>query len=354
MNKHKDVDNFEFYTTKQYFLHLTKSVSKTVKGDRVVLTAMSFDPKDKLITLLMEEMVLASKRGVKTLIIIDSYTFISNGFSKIVPFVFSTRQNHRNSPIIKSLEQLKAVGGRYTVLNKPRNPFSLIYSGRFHAKLAIVNDHVYVGGCNLTETSRIDMMVGWENAVIANKLADVCDKITDPNYRQKVFDGRDLKIELSKSASLLFDAGIKGQSLIMAKAFEIIDAADMSIFFACQYYPNSLTARRLIKAANRGVNVTILFNHPDQHSFPNSLIHRLVMLKQSWLSPANLNIVKLPKTEHYMHAKLIATEKSAILGSHNYIIAGVKFGTTEIALYEDGFDFSDRAIKALTSQITSF
>ncbi len=346
-------DNFDFYSTKNYFRHLADSVSKTVKGDRVILTAMTFDPSDKLIAVLMEQMNLAAKRGVNVTIIIDSYTFISNGFSKIVPFVFSTKQNHMNSPIIKSLEQLKANGGSYTVLNKPKNPFSLIYSGRFHAKLAVINNRVYVGGCNLRDTFRTDMMIGWEDESTANKLTDICNKIIMPNYRQAAFNGQDLKIELSKTSSLIFDAGIKGQSTIMAKAFEIIDEAEQSIYFACQYYPNSLTTKHLIRAAKRGVKVTILFNHPSHHSFPNSLIHRLVMQKQSWLSPTNLNLIKLPKTEHYMHAKLIASEKSAILGSHNYIVAGVNFGTTEIAVYNNSPKFSKAAIETVTSQIAS-
>ena len=346
-------DNFEFYSTEKYFRHLAESVSKTVNGDRVILTAMTFDPQDELIAILMEQMNLAAKRGVKVTIIIDSYTFISNGFSKIVPFVFSTRQTHKNSPIIKSLEQLKANGGNYTVLNKPKNPFRLIYSGRFHAKLAVINNRVYVGGCNLSDTSQIDMMIGWEDEPTANKLVDMCNRIIQPNYRQAAFNGQDQEIELSKTSSLIFDAGIKCQSTIMAKAFEIIDEAERSIYFACQYYPNSLTTRHLIKAAKRGVEVTILFNHPSQHSFPNSLIHRLVMQKQSWLSPSNLNLIKLPKNEHYMHAKLIATEKSAILGSHNYIVAGVNFGTTEIAVYDNNPDFSKAAIETVTNQIVN-
>ena len=348
-----DSGKFQFYATQDYFKHLAKTISSTVNGDTVVLTAMTFDPKDQMIAVVMDQLISAAKRGVKTTVIIDSYTFISNGFSKLIPFVFSTRQNHSNSPIIKSLEELKSNGGQYAVLNKPRNPFSLIYSGRFHAKLAIINTRVYVGGCNLSDTEQIDMMVGWDDAPTANKLVEVCNKILELNYRQDAFAGHDLEIELSATSNLILDAGIKGQSAIIAKAFEIIDEAEQSIFFACQYYPNSLTTKHLIKAAKRGVKVTILFNHPSQHSFPNSLIHRLVMQKQSWLSPDNLNLIKLPKSEHYMHSKLIATEKSAIMGSHNFIMAGVNFGTTEIAIYDDNPDFSKRAIDTVTSQIIS-
>ena len=346
-------DQFTFYSTQDYFKHLADSISKTVKGDRVILTAMTFEPDDPLMAELMRQLISAAKRGVMATVIIDCYTFTSNGISKLIPLVFSTRQNHNNSPIVKSLEELKSSGGRYAVINKPNNPFSLIYSGRFHAKLTIINNQVYVGGCNLSDTERIDMMVGWENESISDKLVQICDKIIKQNYRQTAFDGKDLEIELSNDSSLIFDVGIKDQSAIIAKAFEIIDEAEQSIFFACQYYPNSLTTKHLIKAAMRGVEVTILFNHPSQHSFPNSLIHRLVMQKQSWLSPSNLKLIKLPRTEHYMHAKLIATEKSAIMGSHNYIVAGVNFGTSEIAIFNNSPDFAIRAIKTVTDQLSS-
>lgn len=353
MNTDHHSDKFEFYSTQKYFNHLADSISNTVRGDRVVLTSMTFDPKDDLVGLLMEQLNSAAKRGVSITVIIDSYTFISNGFSKLIPLVFSTKQNHKNSPIIKALEKLKSSGGQYAVLNKPRNPFSLIYSGRFHAKLAIINDRVYVGGCNLSNTERIDMMVGWDDAVVANKLFEVCMKILELNYRQTSFAGQDLVIKLDSTSTLLFDVGIKRQSAIMKKAFEVIDNAEKSIFFVCQYYPNSLTTRHLNRAAKRGVDVTILFNHPSQHSFPNSLIHRLVMQKQGWLSQPSLKLIKLPKSEHFMHAKLIATEKSAIMGSHNFIIAGVNLGTTEIALYDDNSNFSKNAIETILNQITT-
>lgn len=353
MNTDSKYDKFELYSTQEYFEHLIESVSKTVKGDRVVLTTMTFDPSDKLIDLLINELILAAKRGVSTSLIFDSYTFNSKGFSKIIPLVFSTRRNHSNSPIIKLLERFKSAGGEYYILNKPSNPFSLIYSERMHAKITIINNRIYVGGCNLSETLRIDMMVGWNDESTANKLVELCNKITESNYRQTAFAGRDIIIELSKTSSLIFDVGIKGQSAIMAKAFEIIDSAEKSIFFACQYYPNSLTAKHLIEAAKRGVEVIIMFNHPSQHSFPNNLIHRLVMLKQNLLTPPGLKLMKLPKTEHYMHAKLIATEKSAIMGSHNYIVAGVNFGTSEIALFSNDPLFSHQAKDILTMQISN-
>lgn len=345
-------DQFEFYSTQDYFKHLAGSISETVKNDRVILTAMTFDPNDPLIAELMRQLISAAKRGVMTTIVIDSYTFTSNGLSKLIPFVFSTKQNHNHSPIVKSLEELKASGGRYAIINRPRNPFSLIYSGRFHAKLAIINNRVYVGGCNLSDTERIDMMVGWDDSSTADKLSEICNRITEPNYRQAVFNGQDLSIELSNKAELIFDAGMKRQSTIMNAALSAIDSAERSIFFACQYYPNSLTSRRLIQAAKRGVDVTILFNHPAQHSFPNSFIHRLVMLKQSCVTPSSIKLIMLPKSERYLHAKLIATEKSAIVGSHNFIIAGVKFGTTEIALNDNNPDFANKAIKTVTNQLS--
>jgi hypothetical protein len=59
----------------------------------------------------------------------------------------------------------------------------------------------------------------------------------------------------------------------------------------------------------------------------------------------------LPKTGPGLHAKLIATEKGAIIGSHNYVRTGVQLGTAEIALMRYDTVFARNAIAALRREL---
>ena len=58
---------------------------------------------------------------------------------------------------------------------------------------------------------------------------------------------------------------------------------------------------------------------------------------------------RLGKLVPKLHAKVLASEKAAIVGSHNYVIQGVNFGTAELALHSMDPAFA-LAVRNFTNQ----
>jgi hypothetical protein len=93
--------------------------------------------------------------------------------------------------------------------------------------------------------------------------------------------------------------------------------------------------------------VTIIYNHPSKHPFPFNFLHQGVVWSEKLSYSSHFFANQLPKDSDFIHAKLLATDKGTIIGSHNYVRAGVRFGTAEIALLSTNRHFGDDAIKQL-------
>lgn len=250
-----------------------------------------------------------------------------------------------------ALEEFKRCGGHYSIINQPARPLTRPFAGRCHIKLAIINDRIYLGGCNLANTSYIDMMLSWEDKFAASWLFDISKWIASVGNSRIALEGQDLRLELARDTELLIDSGVTKQSIILRKAFELIDQAQDSIFMACQFFPNSVTIKHLMDAHRRGVKVTIIYNHPGKHGIPKNVLHHLVIFRERQRTPSTFMKDQVLKSLPFMHGKLIATEQSAIIGSHNYVVAGVNFGTTEIALLRHDASFAKQAINTIVSQL---
>jgi len=72
-------------------------------------------------------------------------------------------------------------------------------------------------------------------------------------------------------------------------------------------------------------------------------------LKQSGILPKSLLESSLPRHAEFIHSKAMANEKAAIVGSHNFVELGVKYGTPEIALRREDPDFA-RAVGSLLAR----
>jgi hypothetical protein len=53
----------------------------------------------------------------------------------------------------------------------------------------------------------------------------------------------------------------------------------------------------------------------------------------------------------HIHAKLIATERAAMIGSHNYVVQGVSLGTAEAAILRNDPQFSEQAVEVFTKRL---
>src|SRR5579859_7993057 len=146
-----DNPDFTFYSSPDYFEDLCGRIDATNSGDRVAIMTMSINTQAPPIHDLLRSLTAAAKRGVSVIAGIDAFSFIHGQL--IIPgplFVFKDLPQKIILPFyrhnLEALEELKANGGHYKLINLPRHRFTPSFIGRSHIKHAIVNNRVYIGG----------------------------------------------------------------------------------------------------------------------------------------------------------------------------------------------------------------
>jgi hypothetical protein len=348
-------NDFQIFNKPQYYAELIYRLEKTGQGDLIALASMNFESGDEGMPAIINALCSASQRGASVHLSVDAYNFLVNGKTKIVgPLWFKARIPNKLPQYYQrkmdALHKIQAAGGKTTITNLPAKAHSWPFGGRSHIKYAVINDYVYIGGCNLTASDDFDLMVGLRHATAASWLINFADKVDTAGSVRQALENKDLSFDLDTHTDLLIDAGVPNQSLIYEKALEVIDQADKFVFITCQLFPNSRTVRHLIAAHKRGAKVTIIYNHPIKHKlhFP---VHQFITWREHARAPVSFFTNQLKLSQPYIHAKLIATENNTIIGSHNYVRAGVSYGTAEIALLRRDPAFALQAIQAIESQI---
>jgi phosphatidylserine/phosphatidylglycerophosphate/cardiolipin synthase-like enzyme len=154
---------------------------------------------------------------------------------------------------------------------------------------------------------------------------------------------------VNETMSLFVDSGVPGKSLILQQAHALIDSARESVTITCQYFPGNETGQRLLAAHRRGVKVAIFFSPPSAHGVLRPA-HWLHNFRERRRLPADFFAGQLPSHAAKLHAKIIATESAAMIGSHNYVQAGVSFGTAEIALLRRDPSFARALVAKISAQ----
>ncbi len=323
-----------FYSRPEYFKDLAERASTLGKGDSFTVMTMNFNPQVPLVNSLMEELYQAAARGAEVRVIVDAMDFILGHNGRPGPLFYGRRLNNQLTGdsllTFQKLEKLRANGGQYWVINKPSRAFPNPVAGRSHIKLAIINDLIYLGGCNLDNEDVIDIMLSWNDRKTADWLYDLTEKIVAAGSVKKALNGTDLTHKINDTMTIFVDSGIKRQSVIYEQALGMIDRADKTAYITCQFFPGGPTAQHLLAAQKRGAEVTILYNNPIKHR--QSLGQKIYNLRERTRLPASFFKDELPVTQLKLHAKVIITEDGALVGSHNYVNIGVNLGTAEIAL----------------------
>jgi cardiolipin synthase A/B len=303
---------FTLIEASDYATELARLLPKAHK--RIVLAAMVImsGPKTEEI---LRPLIAAAKRGVKVHVLHDH--FIAN---------FVTRPGNLDFSEFKKavaetdaiLSELQAAGGRVSVAGKlGLNP----YGGRYHAKLAVVDDDVFsFGGVNLRDDcyDNIDYMLHATDNTLAGSLEQLID------HNAKGEPHRDMSLTLASGDTVLFDAGQKGQSIIYRRACELAKEA-RTITYVSQMAPTGTLAKVL--AATK---TTYFANRPRQTGAkPDAL--------GQWFDQRTNGLHNHYEGKPYIHAKFILYElrsgqRIALTGSHNFSWRGVAFGTKEIAL----------------------
>ena len=339
------------YTSSDYFRTLTTRIAATKRGSRIALMTMAYDQNEPHIAALVHELTSAAARGVQVYVLIDAYSFLMNRRGTPTgPALYQGKPEASQRPYFQqrylSLEKLRKNGGHYTVINSPARAFANPYSGRSHIKLAVVDNTAFLGGCNL-DTEQIDYMVSLDDPTTVDYLYELATQVASIKSVRQTLHDTDQTLAVDQRTTIIVDAGKPKQSLIYQSALDFIDTAQEWLVMTCQFFPNTLTAQHLAAAVHRGVRVTLYYNHPRHHAPHMRPVQRAVILAEKTRRPSVLFAHQLPKGSQRLHAKLLASERGAIIGSHNYVTHGVNFGTAEIAIRRYDSAFAQNALQIL-------
>jgi phosphatidylserine/phosphatidylglycerophosphate/cardiolipin synthase-like enzyme len=350
-------DAFTFLNKVEYLEDLVKRINKTHQGDRVLVASMLLEPREEPIGRLLDALCAAADRGVMVGLMIDARCGPRFGNA---PFSRRSRADFR--AVHEALARLQSHGGRYAIVNESVGRLVNPFAGRSHIKVAIVNDEVYAGSANLAGMKHTELLVRWRDAKASDWLYQLMNDVIEKQSTELVFRGQDQELVLDDRTRLLLDAGKPKQSIIFENALRLIDEAKEWLVMTCQYFPAGVTIDHLLRAHQRGVKVQLYYNTPikltsgfyyDHPAGPGlrTLVHIMLLRRARGRLPAVFFEHELSKGASYLHAKLLASEQGAMIGSHNYIAAGVNFGTAELCLQRMDGDFSRRAVASLTKDM---
>jgi phosphatidylserine/phosphatidylglycerophosphate/cardiolipin synthase-like enzyme len=347
---------YTLYATREYFDQLVEDIDATVGGGRVLLAAMTLDPTVPTIQRVMHSLKSAALRGVEATLEIDAHSFMVDEnkmpgplfLHKSMPAKMSKFHRQLND----TLQALSEAGADVVITNPPKRRYMSPFAGRSHIKASIINNTVYLGGCNLS-SMHLDAMVRFEKPETAAWLYDLLRTRVSTPRTLEAFGTADFTHSVNAHTKIIVDVGVKRQSAIYQQALAVIDNAKDWLVISCQFFPNSDTAKRLRAAQERGVQVVPIFNHYSAHSPVHAHLQHAVTSRERLRMPASFFETETAKGQTFLHAKILATEKEAMIGSHNYIPSGVNFGTAEIALHSRDTQFS-RACVAVLLEETGF
>jgi cardiolipin synthase len=333
---------FQFFTKPEYYADLIGRLSRARPGERFITANMVTEPIDPDVAPIIAAMKQAARRGVRVSLITDAFNFlVSNPGAPA-------------EALQRALDELTAAGAHCVVTNRPRIRLTNPYAGRSHIKFTIIGDRYYVGGCNLESYRNLDTMVAATDPKVADWLAQLGERLLDAGRSAGAIGSHDVTFQANPSTSFFVDNGTRGRSLILDEAFKFIDSARERVFISCQYFPNSVTARHLRAARKRGVAVTIVYNHPDNYYLQiDHLLRHGIMLAERLQNPPAFFQHAVRREDGYLHAKLIASESGAMVGSHNYLTAGVNLGTAELSMRVMDPQFSLEAVLTVLRQLPS-
>ncbi len=344
----------QIYSRREYFIDICKRINDATSGSRVLVASMGIRPDEPEIIPVIQALANAAQRGARTSLLVDAYDYLIDDRKGQLGSLWARKQLPKNPKPneqlhVDMLAYLRKAGVHCVVTNMPDRAFSNPFAGRSHIKTTIVDDYLYIGGCNLHEVEQLDLMLGWRDKPTADWLYQQMLHIAEHPFTKAALGRKDQTFAVSNSATLILDSGIKRQSHIMDTALQVIDDAQEWIVLTTQFLPDR-AAKHLAKAIKRGVKVYSIFNNYGQFKGVNYLAQQSLKHLAKISRPHSLFTYELPANLPFLHAKVLATEKEFMLGSHNYLQIGVNFGTAELSLHQKDPLVSKRVAKAIIAQ----
>lgn len=307
----------EFCSAEEYGQQLTAGIDQA--EERILLEAMTVDAEPKAAELL-DACGEARKRGAAVILIYDRFSYPQARLKHGAAGLRRLKQ---------SLADLESAGAAVVEVGQRQlNPFA----GRHHAKAAIIDDAVYVGGgVNLSSDSFRwhDYMWRFDDQPLADALYHQLPLVATSRQRDQTLY-RDTGYEV------LIDAGQPGQSLIYDRTCQLAEAAKSA------YYVSKLMPDKQLLQALRSIDSRYWYNRIDTASGFDKLALAIDGVKH--------RLDNNYQGSELIHAKFCVFvmpdgSKQAISGSHNFNWRGVEFGTQEIALHITDQEMCDLLIE---------
>jgi len=306
-----------------YWLDLIEKINQLKPNQSVYLVTMSLSFSEGYGVELFLAIKQALKRQVKFLILFDANNLM---YQPEVFFHGKSFFNHLPS----QLNQLSSLGAKIRILNLVSHYFPSPIKGRNHIKISIIDHFVYLGGCNLKDYHFIDSMIRLRNNDLYDQLVNFIEALYSEGSAKNVLDN-DLELVL-KGFNLLIDRGVKNQSIIYHQALTSINQALKRVIMTCQFLPDREILSALSDAISRGVDVRLYYNNVFNRYLPLSLIHFARYCYFKFNSTPSSLLSRRINRQKFLHAKILITDDQLLYGSHNFVKAGVKYGTAEIAI----------------------
>lgn len=351
----EDADTVELslFSGVEFFKHLSSDISRTSAGDRVAILTMSFEPDEPLVAEVINQLLLAADRGTNIAFGVDAYTFLIDDSSKsigplLLPIPIRQAAFKRRRRAIDQLAGKDSIA--CSIVNKPGRMLTNPYAGRSHIKIAIVNNKVKIGGPNFHKSDRPDISVEFEDSETADKLYELTKQIIEEGNTAEVLGEHDQIWPIDSKTKIMIDSGVRNQSLILDTALQIIEDAQKKVVGSFQFFPNGVVADSLIRTHKRGVNVSFTHNHPIERGLLLGSVEYLTRVSQKRRMPKSFFSGQAPRGTT-VHGSAIASEHSAIVGGHNLVERGVKFGTPELVVCRREPSFAHRVGEFIFSQV---
>jgi cardiolipin synthase len=268
-------------------------------------------------------LVAAARRGVEVHVAADFMTFVYATMKhRRLPLTYHSRSVRNPTQLAKRLTE---AGVHFRWLGQYYGP---LFMSRTHSKWCVIDKSVFsFGGVNIEKSAfvdNIDYMFGFNDQALAAILINEHLRIEKADRAHRTSGNHRLT---TKFGSVIIDGGIMGQSAIYRRVRQLSKQASQ-ILLVSQYCPTGRLAKVLQQKS-----AELYFNRLDNADLR---LNRL-MIRLGRRPNRSRNLYA---GQGYLHAKfMIFTmpdgRKTAVTGSHNFVAAGSRFGTREIALETD-------------------
>ena len=344
MSERDSLVAFDCLNETEFQASLLTDVEATQPGEQVSIVTMGFNPAEAATRRLIDQgLVPAAERGAHVSLGVDGYAFMfDEQFRPTGPLVLGRDVRASSNPYfqqkVEALDYLGDQGVNWGIVHAPKGRLHIPYAGRSHIKGATAGGAFYLGGCGLDFTETPDSMLRGVSPRVTGQLNHTFGQLIDGKRMSGLLDA-DTVTSIDADTYLYTDRGKRGSSFIMDQTIEFIDNAEDWLMISCQFFPSGKTAKALARAINeRGVAVYNFYNNERNRRLGGSIMN-LLKAKDRRSLPPQLFDYELPPDSRFIHAKILASEKGGMNGSHNYITQGVTLGTAEMTIHRNSPEF---------------